>query len=317
MSTVATATPVLSCVVPVHNEAAGIQHFLQALRQQLQQLQISYEILVVDDGSTDASIALVTALAAELPALKLIALSRNFGKEIALSAGLEYARGQAVILLDADFQHPLELIPTMVQQWQQGYAMVYGVCTEREHYGWCKRLLTRTFYQLMQLIAQVPLVPHAGDFRLLDRAVVNAINACPERNRFMKGLYAWVGYPSIALPFTIAARLEGKTRWSFRSLYRLAMTGIISFSDVPLRIWGIIGFGIAALSFLSAAYMVCKAWLFGYDLPGYPSIMVAIIFFGGVQLLSIGILGEYIARIFCEVKQRPKYFVKQTVNLHH
>lgn len=300
----------ISCIVPAYNEAAGIKKFLQTLVTKLQSLHHPYEIIVIDDGSKDQTSVIVEALANESNnSIKLISFSRNFGKEIALTAGLEHASGDAVIIIDADFQHPLDLIPIFLEKWSEGYDMVYGIRKDRKNETATKRAFSQLFYKLLGLSANINIPPNAGDFRLLDRAVVASLNTCKERSRFMKGLYAWVGFNSVAVPFDVQERTTGKSSWSFFKLTKLGIGGIISFSDLPLQVWGFIGFVISAISFAYGLYIVLKTLIFGVDVPGYATIVVAIMFFGGIQLLSIGILGEYIARIFNEVKNRPAYII--------
>lgn len=299
----------ISCVVPVYNEEAVITQFLPALQAELQKLTNRFEIIVVDDGSRDTTVENIQAYAQTHP-IKLLALSRNFGKEVALTAGLEHAKGDVVVLIDSDFQHPIELIANFLKLWGQGYDMVYGVRQSRASESYLKRQFAEWFYSLMQKITNIEIPRNAGDFRLLDRKIVKAIEQFPERTRFMKGLYAWVGFKKIGIPFDVQDRAAGKTSWGFSRLTELAITGITSFSDVPLRVWGLIGFIISTLSIIYALYIVGATLLFGADLPGFPTLAAAIMFFGGVQLLSIGILGEYIGRIFTEVKQRPKYLLQ-------
>lgn len=300
----------ITCIVPVFNEAAGVGKFLFALCEKLKTLTDFGEILVVDDGSCDETVSVVKGLLQTLP-LKLICLSRNFGKEMALTAGLAEAKGDVDILMDADFQHPIELLPLFLQRWAEGVDMVYGVQQDRRRESFSKRFFSRLFYRVMARFANVDLPVNAGDFRLLDAGVVAALNLCPERNRFMKGLYAWVGFKSVGVPFTAPNRISGKTAWRFRNLLALALTGLTSFSDVPLRVWGIIGFVISSTALVYGVCVVFATWLYGADVPGYPTIVVAIMFLGGIQLLSIGIVGEYVARIFSEVKQRPPYIISQ------
>lgn len=302
----------ISCVVPVFNEESVISSFVAALISLLESQTNQFEIILVDDGSRDRSLLIMQQLASDAR-IKVIGLSRNFGKEVALTAGLEHASGSVAIILDADFQHPLATIPVFLEHWSQGYDMVYGVRTDRESESYLKRRFANSFYWLMQKITQIDIPPNAGDFRLLDRQVINALNSFPERTRFMKGLYAWVGFKSLAVPFTVQQRAGGKSSWRFTRLTELAITGITSFSDVPLRVWGMIGFLISLVSLVYAIYIVTVTLLYGADLPGFPTLVVAIMFLGGVQLLSIGILGEYIARIFTEVKHRPKYLIHTKV----
>lgn len=299
----------ISCVVPVFNEEAVIATFIKQLNATLSALTSNYEIIVVDDGSKDNTVDKLRVLTND-GNCKLLALSRNFGKEIALTAGLEHCSGDVAILVDADFQHPLNLIQSFIEKWAQGYDMVYGVRHSRESESYLKRNFAHLFYWLMQKITKIDIPNNAGDFRLMDRKIVIALRDFPERTRFMKGLYAWVGYKKIGIPYEVQDRAAGASSWRFSKLTELAITGITSFSDVPLRVWGMIGFFISLISLVYAIYIVTKTLIFGADLPGFPTLVVAIMFLGGIQLLSIGILGEYIARIFTEVKQRPKYLLQ-------
>lgn len=302
-------TVFISCVVPVFNEQEVVASFLTKLQESLRELTSNFEIVVVDDGSRDHTVEKVR----ELPKtyhVKLLALSRNFGKEVALTAGIEHSTGDVVILLDADFQHPVEVLPAFLRQWANGYDMVYGTRKSRGDESYLKRNFAHLFYWLMQRIAKIDMPNNAGDFRLMDRKIVDALKTFPERTRFMKGLYAWVGYKKIGVPFEVNERAGGKSSWRLTKLTELAITGITSFSDVPLRVWGFIGFLISLFSMIYAIYIITKTMIFGADLPGFPTVVVAIMFLGGIQLLSIGILGEYIARIFTEVKQRPKYLIQ-------
>lgn len=299
----------ISCVLPVYNEEANIEAFIKSLGQVLSNLSHRYEIIIIDDGSRDQTLEKICKLVSDYH-VKVLGLSRNFGKEIALTAGLEHASGEVVIFMDADFQHPVEVLPVFLQNWAQGYDMVYGKRQTRESESWLKRNFANLFYWLMQKITHINIPEDAGDFRLMDRKIVEALKTFPERTRFMKGLYAWVGFKSIGIPFEVQERAAGKTSWGFGKLTELAITGITSFSDVPLRVWGWVGFSISLLSLIYAIFIVTITLIYGADLPGFPTLVVAIMFLGGIQLLSIGILGEYIARIFTEVKQRPKYLLQ-------
>ncbi len=298
----------LSCIVPVFNEEETIDSFLQTLIQALQKITSRFEIIVVDDGSRDETVEKILPFTAD-STVCLLSLSRNFGKEIALTAGLEHCRGDVALMMDADFQHPIEVLPIFLEKWALGYDMVYGVRRNRNTDSRWRRRLTHLFYWLMTKLSRIDMPENAGDFRLLDRKVINALNVIPERTRFMKGLYGWVGFRKIAVPFDVQQRAAGKSRWGLMHLAELALIGITSFSDIPLRVWGFVGFLVSLISMIYAIYIVTVTLLYGTDLPGFPSIIVAVMFFGGIQLLSIGILGEYIARIFTEVKRRPKYIV--------
>jgi glycosyltransferase involved in cell wall biosynthesis len=302
-------TVFISCIIPVYNEEVVIAPFLRELSAYLRRLAQHYEIIVVDDGSRDNTVAQVLSLSAEFP-VKLLALSRNFGKEAAMTAGLEYCKGEVAVLMDADFQHPINMLAPFLQYWGEGYDMVYGLRQNRDTESAIKRSFTRLFYWLMSKITHIEIPSNAGDFRLLDRKIINALKQFSERTRFMKGLYAWIGYKKIGLPFDVQERAGGGSSFGLLRLVELAIAGITAFSDVPLRVWGLVGFVISFSSLIYAIYMVTSTLLYGTDFPGFPTIVVAIVFLGGIQLLSIGILGEYIARIFTEVKQRPKYLVE-------
>jgi glycosyltransferase involved in cell wall biosynthesis len=304
------AQPFISCVVPAYNEGPHIARFLEALHAELLMHSQNLEIIVVNDGSRDDTVAQVMHVASYLP-VKLIDFSRNFGKEAALTAGIDHAEGDVVILIDADFQHPVATISDFMLQWRAGYDMVYGVRNNRHYETGLRRDSARFFYWLLERLSSVDLPAEAGDFRLLDRSVVLALRQLPERNRFMKGLYSWVGFQSTGVPFDVQDRIGGESAFHFRQLWRLALTGLLSFSDIPLRMWTVIGLVVSGLSFVYAIYVVAKTMMYGADTEGWPTIVVAIMFFGGVQLISIGVLGEYVARIFNEVKQRPTYLVRE------
>lgn len=298
----------ISCVVPVYNEAANLPAFIPALYRQLEALSPRFEIIAINDGSGDDSLALLRALA---PAWRLcvIDFSRNFGKEAALTAGIDHARGDVVILIDADFQHPVDLLPALLAKWQEGFDMVYGQRNGRDGEPWFKRKGTALFYFLLNRGSRVAIPEDAGDFRLMDRCVVNALRALPERTRFMKGLYAWVGFRSVAVPFPVQARRGGCSSFSPGALFRLALTGLLSFSDLPLRIWSSLGFAVALAAMCYGLYLLQEVWWDGVRVPGWATLAVSLMFFSGVQLISVGILGEYLARVFSEVKQRPTYIV--------
>ncbi len=303
----------ISVIVPVYNEEGNIIPFVTALSATLQNLSSRYEILLIDDGSQDKSLELIEANLLSNPSVKLISFSRNFGKEVALTAGLEHCQGNVAIIIDADFQQPIETLTNFIDQWQAGFDMVYAIRKDRRDETWLKRFLTHGFYRLIDCLSATKIPPNASDFRLLDRKVIDALNRCGETTRFLKGLYAWVGFKSTAIYYEPQERKAGKTSFSFRRLFSLALTGIFSFSDVPLRVWSIIGMFVSGISLLYALVIVFKTLIFGVDVPGFATLAVAIIFFGGVQLFSIGILGEYIGRIFREVKCRPKYLIDKTI----
>lgn len=297
-----------SIVVPAFNEAGNLPHLLQALQRQLPALAARWEVIVVDDGSRDGT-AEVVAPWLRQPGIVYLRLSRNFGKEAALSAGLERAHGDVVAMLDADGQHPPELLGAMLRRWAAGADMVVAVRASRAGEPFLKRQGTRWFYRIVNAGSQVPIPPDAGDFRLLDRRVRDALVALPERNRFMKGLYAWVGFRTELLPYTPQQRSQGRTHFSLGRLAALAITGLTSFSTLPLRLWSGLGALLACVALTYGLWIVVEHLLYGHPIPGWPTLVAGLMFFGGVQLLSIGILGEYIGRIFDEVKQRPLYLV--------
>jgi polyisoprenyl-phosphate glycosyltransferase len=245
----------------------------------------------------------------------VVNLSRCFGKEIALTAGLDYASGRAVVPIDADLQDPPELIPQMLQLWRQGYQVVYAVRRSRQGESWLKRLTANGFYWVIEQLSQVPIPRNTGDFRLLDRQVVEAIKQLRERTRFMKGIFAWVGYRQVAIFYDRAPRFRGKSQWNYWRLWNLAIEGITSFSSWPLRVWSYLGLGISLAALLYGLFLVVRTLLFGSDVPGYASLAVMILFLGGIQLISLGVIGEYLGRVFEEVKGRPLYLVNGTFGL--
>jgi polyisoprenyl-phosphate glycosyltransferase len=243
------------------------------------------------------------------PCIKVVNLSRNFGKEVALSAGIDYASGAAVIPIDADLQDPPELIGELVEKWREGYDVVYATRRSRQGESWLKRWTAHAFYRTIGGMSRVPIPPDTGDFRLLDRRVVEALKQMPERNRFMKGLFAWVGFKQTSVSF-VRPPSKRPTTWNYWKLWNFAIDGITSFSFVPLKIWSYVGLTISLISFVYASFLVIRTLIFGIDLPGYASIMVAVLFLGGIQLMTLGIMGEYLGRVYEEVKGRPLYLVR-------
>ncbi|PZU77197.1 MAG: glycosyltransferase [Sphingomonas sp.] len=307
----------LSLIVPVKDEEQAIRPFLDRTVPILDALPgvPSWEIVFIDDGSTDATLPQLIIASRGDARIKILSLSRNFGKEAALSAGLDHAAGQAVIPIDVDMQDPPEAIADMVARWQQGFEVVYGVRNDRCSDSRAKRLTSALFYKLHNMISDDPIPEHAGDFRLLDRSVVEVIRQLPERNRFMKGIFAWSGFRQSSVEYARDPRTVGETKFSYLKLVRLAIDGITASSTVPLRIWSYIGGAIALLAFLYAAFIVADTMLFGPSVNGYPSIIVAIMFFGGIQLISLGVLGEYVGRILIETKQRPLYVLRTSIGM--
>ncbi len=308
--TMKTSRPWITCVVPAFNEAECIAAFINELCTYLSQLTDHYDVIVVDDGSSDGTGFEVISASGGLPVM-LLGLSRNFGKEAAISAGLDAANGEVVVIIDADFQQPISLIGEFVRQWQHGYEMVYGLRINRRTDPPVRRWLSRMFYKILSRGASIDIPPDAGDFRLLDRRVVIALRQLTERGKFMKGLYSWVGFSQTSVPFDYAERRSGGSKFRFVGLFDLAVTGLTSFSSFPLRIWVAVGSVISGFSILYALYILTRTLICGADVPGWATLIVAITFLGGIQLLSIGILGEYVARIFTEVKRRPSYVVSE------
>ncbi len=303
--------PLISIVIPCYNEQDNLAPFLARLHAVLDnESGIRLEIIAINDGSTDHTLTRLHELRATYPRLRVIDLSRNFGKEAALTAGLDHAQGAAVIPIDADLQHPPELIPAMLQQWRAGFDVVLARRRDRQHESWLKRHTTRLFYRLQQRIARPPIPADVGDFRLMDRRVVDALRGLRESQRFMKGLFTWVGFNTTTLDYDVAPRQHGQTSFHPFKLIGLAVDGITSFSVAPLRLASIFGFIIALLALGYASIILIQTLIFGIDQPGYASLIVTILFIGGVQLISIGILGEYIGRIYAEVKGRPLYIVR-------
>jgi glycosyltransferase involved in cell wall biosynthesis len=303
--------PVVSVVVPVFNEDAVVEAFHARLAPVMEKLGLAWEAVYVDDGSSDRTPGVLEHLAAADPAITLLSLSRNFGKEAALTAGLDHARASgAVIVIDADLQDPPELIPELVAGWREGFDMVYAQRRSRAGETFLKRATAHGFYRLMGRVGgPVQLPADVGDYRLLSRRAVDALLALRERHRFMKGLFAWIGFPAKAVPYDRAARAGGQTKWNYRRLLALSVEGITGFTTVPLRIATWIGLATAVTALLYAAEVVAKALVFGNSVPGYSSLMAVMLFLGGVQLITLGIIGEYLGRVFNETKGRPLYVV--------
>ncbi|MDY6786034.1 MAG: glycosyltransferase family 2 protein [Cyanobacteriota bacterium] len=301
----------LSIVVPVYNEEPNLDYLFERLEGVLARLKMSYEIVCVNDGSQDKTLACLVEHHRRNPAIKAIDLSRNFGKEIALTAGLDYALGSAIILIDADLQDPPELIEQLVEKWQEGYDVVYGTRRSRAGETWLKRSTAEAFYRTLEKMSPVRIPRDTGDFRLLDRRVVEALKLLPERTRFMKGLFAWVGFRQTSVFFEREPRYQGTTTWTYWKLWNFALDGITSFSFVPLKVWSYIGLFISFLSLFYASFLVLRTIIFGVDVPGYASTIVAVLFLGGIQLITLGIMGEYLGRVYQEVKGRPIYLVRE------
>lgn len=301
-------TPI-SLVIPVFNEAAVLPEFYARIRRVLTALDVQAEMLFVNDGSTDASLGLLLGWQQIDESVGVLNLSRNFGKEIALTAGLDHAHGDAVIVIDADLQDPPELIPQLLEKWREGNDVVYALRTRRQGDSWFKRTTAFLFYRVMRQVAPVPV--DAGDYRLLSRRAVVALRRLREQHRYMKGLFAWIGYRQVAVPFERDARHAGTSKWNYWRLWNLALEGISSFTTFPLKIATYIGLLTAAGAFVYGLGIIWETLRHGNPVPGYPSLLVVILFLGGIQLMSLGVIGEYLGRTFDEAKQRPLYLVAE------
>ena len=309
----------LSIVVPLYNEFQNLDCFFRRLFAVLQRLELTFEVICVDDGSTDNTLPGLLEYLRTQPSLKVINLSRNFGKETALTAGLDYAEGAAVVPLDADLQHPPELIEEFVEKWKKGYDVVYATCGSAQAGPLMKRATRRMFYWFLGHVAEIRIPSDTGDFRLLDRRVVDALKRFPERTRFMKGLFAWVGFKQTAVFYDAQPRHAGVSKWNYWQLWNLALEGVTSFSSFPLKVWSYLGVTVSLCAVLYAAIITIRTLALGIELPGYASLMVVILFMGGIQLITLGVLGEYLSRIYYETKGRPLYIVRESYgfNLHN
>ncbi len=311
--TQASGRPVFSVVVPCYNEELGIDEFHRRISAVMNGLGRSWEVIYVNDGSIDATLIRMEALRAADPAVGLVNLSRNFGKEIALTAGLDHALGEAIIVIDADLQDPPEVIPELVAVWETGYDMVYAQRRAREGETWLKKLTANQFYRLMQRLGGVRLPQNTGDFRLLSRRALDALLLLREHHRFMKGLFAWVGFPSKAVLYDRAPRHAGTSSWNYWRLWNLAVEGITGFTLMPLKIATYLGLGVAVFSLIFGGQLVIRTLLFGNGVPGYPSLMAVVLFLGGIQLMTLGVIGEYLGRVFNETKKRPLYLLERAI----
>lgn len=307
--------PDLSLVVPVFNEENMVQRFFETVRPVLQSMDLTWEMVFINDGSTDQTQARLLELRKEHPQVKVAEFSRNFGKEAALTAGLDLAAGRGVIPMDVDLQDPPELIPELVAKWREGWEVVLAVRNDRSSDTFAKRTTAKWFYTVFNRLSSVPMPENAGDFRLMDRIVVDALKRLDEKNRFMKGLFAWAGFSTTTVEYVRAARAEGNSKWNYRKLFTYALDGIFSFTNVPLKVWTFIGVLLSGMAFCYMLLLIFKALIFGRDVLGYHSTMVTILFLGGVQLISLGVIGEYVGRIFNETKCRPIYLIKKTHGL--
>ena len=304
--------PTISCVIPCRNEAQNLDLLLPLLGAALTNCSLAWEVIVVDDGSTDSTPSTLSRWA-QTRGIRVIQLSRNFGKEAALTAGLQACAGEVVVMMDADLQHPPALIPTFVQRWQEGNDVVYASRMSRGDESWFKRHGAGWFYALINANSRFEVPADAGDFRLMDRKVVDALLSLPERNRFMKGLYAWVGFNSVGVPYVPDTRAHGLSHFNPFRLIGLSLDGLTAFTTWPLRVVSAVGFTLALLSFIYGGYLTASYLLYGNVVSGWTTIVVCMMLFSGIQLLSLGVVGEYIARIFAEVKGRPLFVIKRDI----
>jgi len=307
----------ISVACPFYNEAAAVARFFARIIPVLESLHLPFEIICVNDGSQDATLEQLKCAQAADPRIIVVDLSRNFGKEAALTAAIDHARGDAVIPIDADLQDPPELIPALVRKWREGYELVVARRANRDSDRLIKRLSAGWFYRVHNAICEIEIPRNVGDFRLMDRRVVDSLKRLPERRRFMKGLFAWVGFDTAVVDYTRERRAGGSSKFSGWRLWNLALEGITSFSTVPLRLWTYVGFAVALTFFLYASFIVVRTLILGVDVPGYASLLSVILFLGGIQLIGIGVLGEYIGGIYSETKRRPVYVVRDIYGAWH
>lgn len=307
--------PELSIVIPCFNESENIPLLCARIRGTMDRLGLSYEVIFIDDGSHDDTDAVIKKECRSDSRLKAVFLSRNFGKETALSAGLRYTAGAAVIPMDSDLQHPPEFIADLVAQWRNGFDVVVAVRNSRETDPYWRNLFSEAFYSVFNSLSDTPIVPGGGDFRLLDRKVVNVLNNLPERSRFLKGLYSWVGFRQTTIAFNVNQRGGGKTTFSLIKLFRYSIDAVTSFSTLPLRIWTAVGTVLTVIGLLYSAYIASSVIIYGREVPGFASLILLIVMFGGIQFLTLGIMGEYLGRIMVEVKARPLFVVRETIGV--
>jgi polyisoprenyl-phosphate glycosyltransferase len=305
----------LSIIIPVLNEAGNLDALIDRVSGVLGQLPEAWEIVFVDDGSTDGTLSALRAINTRDPRIKAVSFSRNFGKELAIAAGLSYVRGDAAIIMDADLQHPPEVALQFVAKWREGYDIVYGDRIDRNTDGPFRKLYAKLFYRLFNFLSRSDIPSGAGDFRLLDRKAIDAMNRFKETSRFNKGLYSWIGFKSIGVPYQVADRKVGYTKWSFHKLIQFAIDGLTSFSTLPLRVWSLLGLAISLLAIAYATVILVRTLVYGADTPGFPSIIISVMLLAGVQLISLGVLGEYLGRVYEEVKARPLFLVAEEVGI--
>ena len=306
---------VLSILVPIHNEAEVLPHFFSVLTESLKTLDIEYEVVCVDDGSTDGTLDLLREQTKQDKRIKALVFSRNFGKEAAMTAALDYATGDAVLPIDADLQDPPELIGQMVEKWREGYDVVFARRVSRKDDAMMIRTTANLFYRVINRLSEIEIPENVGDFRLMDRKVVDAIKELPEKVRFMKGLFCWPGFKQGYVDFDRPKRLQGESKFNFWRLWNFALAGITSFSTLPIRLGVYLGLFVSSCAFIYGMFVIFKTLVMGVDVPGYASLLVAVLFIGGVQLFFLGLMGEYIGRIYTEVKNRPVYLVAEKLGM--
>lgn len=302
----------ISILIPAYNEQEVLHHLYERLNKLAgETTDYDFEFLFINDGSRDRTLEIIKSYAKKDPRIGYVNLSRNFGKETAMLAGLDHVTGDATVIIDADLQDPPELIPKMIQYWEEGYDDVYARRSSREGESWLKKATSTAFYKILQKSTRIPIQQDTGDFRLLDKRCVEALRQIRESQRYTKGMFSWIGYEKKEITYDRDPRLAGETKWNYFRLLDLAVEGIVSFTTAPLRWSTVMGMIVSFLAFVYIAFLVFRTLFFGSDLAGYPSMMAVILFLGGVQLLSLGVIGEYIARIFNETKNRPPYFVEE------
>ncbi|HKY22407.1 MAG TPA: glycosyltransferase family 2 protein [Vicinamibacterales bacterium] len=306
--------PRLSIVVPVHNEVDNIPELYGRLTAVLAEAGVTYEIIVVNDGSTDGSLAVLRDLHAANPRVKVVSLARNFGHQIAISAGLDHACGEGIVMMDADLQDPPEVIPAFIAKWQEGYQVVYGKRRQRQEHVF-KRAAYALFYRVLAHMSAVEIPLDAGDFSLIDARVADVMRSMPERSRFVRGLRSWVGFRQIGVEYPRSSRHSGRPKYTFSTLIKLAFDGLLSFSMLPLRVAVYMGLSIAALSFLAASYYLWGRLMSDRTIPGFATTIIVVLFLGGIQLVTLGIVGEYVGRMYEEVKARPLYVIGDTIGI--
>ncbi len=300
----------ISVVTPCFNEAGSLAEFVSRVAAVLRPVGQRFEIVFVNDGSTDETLLEMSALAEKDDEISVVNLTRNFGKEIALTAGLAHAVGDAVVVIDCDLQDPPELILAFVDSYRQGYDIAYGRRTQRNGDTWLKKVTARQFYRLMRSLGPVQLPENVGDFRLISRRAVDALLRLPEAHRFMKGLFAWIGYPSVAVDYVRQPRFSGQTKWNYGKLFNLSIEGVTSFTTIPLRLTTYLGFTIATIAFLGGASYLLRTLFYGEEVRGFPTLFLTVLLLGGTQLMALGVIGEYLGRVFNETKQRPLFLVE-------